>query len=362
MKRQYKEIRIEPHTKAWHKFRECGYGASEISGVLAAYDDNIAQETWNDPLKIHCHKIFEPITEFTGNESSEGGHFMEPIIVNMTRHYDLERADGEHMFRNLNRRFGKPKIYNRLISRKVYVQRPDVPWLFASPDSIGYAGNKRFCVECKNTTSMEANKYANRVSPSFISQVMQVLFITGWDYALISVFIDGKHLEVFPVYPNKDFFDWIYESSKESWLNVEKARAIKKEFNIDKYYGIHPNFINPNHHEAIGMLQQLEPDFTGATAQHNFITEHIIPTYTKTEREMSQAEWDLTVELVSFDEPIKKLAKEVGILKDKLVVNLGGYHKAISSDGDNCYISYAPDKNGKCSLRVSDKLKQLIKS
>ena len=366
---RYKEIHITPHTKEWHDFRMNGYGASEISGVLAAYDDNLANDTYNDPMRTHHHKIGEPVTTFTGNRQSEAGVVMETIIIDLFRHFDIERDDSEHMYKNKNGRFGKPIKYNRVIRRTVYVVNKKYPWLFASPDGVMYEGNgtikvnvnlPRIAIECKNTTSMTANKYANRVSPAFICQVMQVLLLTGWKKAYIAIHIDGNDLVVFPVEPNKEFFQWIIESSQESWLKVEKARAIKKEFRIEKYFGLDMDFINPNHHEPVAMLQKLEPEFNGTDVQHAFITEHIKPTSEYSERTIRPEEEGLIMQYLSLKGQGDKLKHETNKIQDKLIISLGGYHKAVDENNEKLWFSYKPDINGNKSFTVSAKLKNKI--
>ncbi len=357
----YKEIYIKPHTPKWYQFRMRGIGSSEAPSVCSIYSEPLAQETYVSGVKTFMEKIGEPVPPFMGNIHTESGHFHEPHMIGLYRHFDKTNDDPVHVF--INRTKGLK--FNRVVRRQAYVVNRKYPWLFGSPDAFGYKGKKRYGVEAKFTNSIDAGKYVNKISPSFIIQVMTILIITGWEYVDVCIFIDGKWFHVHTVTPDKEWFDFIIESTYDFWSKVQEARNIKIKYGVESYYGVHEDFMPAEWKEAkeelkgnspVGVLQSLEPEFTGTGVEHEFIKKMIIPRADDSVMEITQEQWEILMKYKENLNMEKKYANEKAKSQHGLIRSLGGYNRAEIPEDTSSYFSYKENKNGEARLYVSDKL------
>lgn len=353
---------IPLYSPAWHAFRSRGYGASEVAGVLAQYFPKLAEFVWSDPIKIHLDKIGEPIQQFNGNVSSLAGQDAEPTIIDKYRYWDNDNPSAEDMYR---RRLAKGKKFNKVISPKCYITNDKYPWLFYSPDGLEYVngvwvGN----IEAKNSNSLECNRYPNRVSPAFIVQVLTGLLVSEREYSKLCIQIDGSWYEVITTYPSQKQFDIILDCTKQSWDKVQLGRQVKDTFGIDAYYGLNPDIAPKSWTKAydelggkspLGLLQSLEPEFSGSEQEYDFISEHFPPSTEFSERDGNQEEFELLMERKPWVE--KKQEAESHILKidTQLAKSMAGFHKINFDQG---FYSRKPDKNGTVRPYVSPKIYQ----
>lgn len=345
----YKEIRIKPHIQKWFRFRMNGVGSSEMATVCAAYSDELLKDVYGTPVNTYLEKIAEPVEPFTGNIFTKSGQGMESFILNLYKHYDHSNPDPEYVWDNY---LGKSIKHNRIINRNVFVVNEKYPWIFASPDSIGYGPAGRYNVEAKKTSGMEVNKYTNKVSPSFLVQVYTVLLITGWSHADICMLIDGTYFEVITVEPDKEWFDFIIESSHDFWYNhVLKAREIKSIYNINAYWGMDDNYYPEEWKHSydelggnspVGMLQSLEPDLVGTDRELEFIKNHIKPRPEKSKMLMTDEQWTALVDYVKMFNIQKEHQYKVDKIKHKLMVSLQGYEGAYLEGDEQAYFQSSP--------------------
>lgn len=360
MKKHIHRHYIKPKSPEWYDFRNRGYGMSEISTVLAQYFPSLAEYVWGDPIKLHLEKIGEPVQQFNGNVTSEAGIFEEPLIGQRYKHWDNNNPDALEMYRRLN---SGAKPINKIISPKCYITNDKYPWLFYSPDALEYEGGKWVGnLEFKNTNSLEAGRYPNRISPSFIIQVLGGLLITEKKYARVCILIDGSWFEVITVFPDQKRFDTIVEKTRESWGNVLKAREIKKVMGIDCYYGINPEYApeawtQPTDHlggrSPLGMLNELEPEFQGTASEKKFVEEYFPPTQEFTEREGNQFEWEQLMAMKPLKDKKSEIETELQKIDINLIKSMAGVHQINFEQG---YYSRKPNKNGVVRPYVSPKL------
>lgn len=348
-----KSIKIKHHTPEWKEWRkENGFGGSEIASVCATKSELIADLVYIPPLKLYLDKIQEPVQEFTGNIASEGGHFFEPIILDWFRHWDLNEPDQMIMFDNIKNK----RRVNKIIAQKKTFYNDEYPFLYNSPDAFFYKeGNKYAHVECKMTTSMEANRYTNRVNPSYVLQVQQGMLISGIPKAYICMIVDGKWFEVIEIDASEAQQKFIIETSSALWLKILQARKLKLEYGIDRYYGINPDFLSKEQREGAELLLQLEPEFTGTNHEYDFIKEMFVPTEEYTEMQGTSEQWDLGLKYHDINSQLKTLSKEKSKISQGLIKSLGGYHEAKFDEG---HINYKRDSRGISKIYVSPKIKE----
>ena len=357
-----KRHRIKLHSKAWHEFRKNGIGASEASSVLAMDSKVLADLVYTPPIKLHLQKIGEPVQEFTGNQASEAGRFQEKNIVQLLRHHDFENPDGTETYRRANR---KEAPLRKVIQPNCYFTNSKYPQLFASPDGLVYpdynsptftkGAKPRAGSEAKLTNSFEANKYKNRVSPSFVIQCYQNMMVVELDTWHLAILIDGIFFEVISLKADQEIFDQINYSTTKFWMNVIKARDIKEGAGLLAYYNANPTALTEMQLAVVEDLSALEPDLTGSDRELEFIKEMMIPTPEETTMIGTEEQRGLCINYLKAGEAIKAIESEKTLYTSELIKSLQGTHVAKFDDGKEGYFSYKPNKNGKASIYVSPK-------
>lgn len=334
MRKSRRHIRFIPAKQGspeWLALRGNGIGGSEIGGVLSVAD-------YVDPIKVYLSKIDENADTFEGNRFSRFGKLLEDLIADMYQYWEAD-GDANIMLRNREER----KKLRKVCRVNGYVVNDKYPWLYASLDRriIGDPRG-RGILETKNTTTMEKERYTHGFNKSFYCQVQQYLLLDEAEFADVGIYFDGNNFEVRPVEPDKDVQQLIVHESREFWLRVEKARAIKKQYGIQSYYGQHMDFIPDELREAVSMLQSLEPDLTGTENEYEFISKLVKPTPEFTEREATQEEYDRLFRYNKAGKLKKKIDGLQTAIKEELVLALGGYHLARFNEKQ--YFSFKPSE------------------
>lgn len=347
-------IRIKPHTPEWHKFRyENGIGGSEIATVLATVSEPLANMVWTPPIKWYLAKIGEKVQEFTGNVESESGHFFERIILQWYKYFDLENPSQLDMFQRIK----ENKRINKVVSPKVYITNDKYPGFFYSPDAFTWPymqKDRKRLGECKNTTSMTARRYVNKIDPAFFVQVQQGLMLTELEEADLCVLVDGRWFEVVTIKADPMVHQKIQEVGSDMWKRVLKARMIKIEYEIPNYFGINPSFFTERQLEGIELLNGMEPVLIGGEDELKFVREMIEPTEEETIMQALPEQFELCKTYLDLGEQIKQLDDKKSKTSSELILSLGGFHKAEFED--KSFFSCKKDKKGTLRLYVQDKI------
>ena len=355
-----KRIQIPQHTKEWFAFRKNGYGASEIAAVLSEYISNLVDYIYTSPIQVHLGKIGEDINEFSGNFRSKSGHFMEQHIIEMYRYWDNDIPDMMEMFENME----QGRKLNHCRRASYFEVNDDYPWLFFSPDGKEYIErNGRLIpiglLECKNTTSMEANRYPMKVSPSFIAQVCMGLLISELEYARILIFIDGNKLEVVTLERESELVQEVKEHivkySLMSWQRVLEALRIKEEYGIEYYYKYNVDEMTAKQQEGVTLLQQMEPDLVGTETEHDWVKDNIVPRTDEVSMELTDEQWETLVNRKKLKDEIKEghLVRELNKCDEMLKLSLVQNGCNAATYEDQLAFSYKLDKKGTARLYVS---------
>lgn len=341
----------------WLKFREGGIGGSEVCASISDILGDKGSKN-SDPIKIHLNKIQEPVTTFAGNRFSKYGVLREPGIADQYQYWDFGNPDCEIM---LDNQIAGNKL-NYVRTQDCYIINSKYPWLLASIDrrilrnrkSKRLLARKRGILECKNTTSMEKNRYQYGISPDFYFQVYTYLMLTEWEYADVAIHFDGNNFEVITLEPRKDIFEFIEHHTANFWKNVLKCLKIKLEYNIDTYYGVPDYYHEPEQMEGIAKLQALEPELLGTESEAKFLREIIKPTEEYTEMMGNDELWGLAVvERPKISEQKKAIDGELRLVNNKIIRELSGTHVA---NYDGGVVSYKPDSRGISKIHVSKAL------
>jgi hypothetical protein len=353
MKRPYKHIKLKQNTPEWEQWRYNGIGGSEVASALATDSRELADLVYLTPIQLHLLKIGEPVTKFSGNESSEEGHYQEQAIIDRFSYYDLENPEQMNIYRNMKAGHKVNGIYRP----KDVLQNDKYPWLFLSEDAFMTESVKskkpKALIETKLTTSMEANRYTDKVNPSHFLQLQTGLLITGFEVGYLITLTDGKWFSVTTVRADKEIHQWIAEVTASFWLNVAKARKIKIEHNLPSYFNVIPDTLTEHQREGALMLAELEPKLTGSDKEVTFLRDMVIPSIDKIEREGTQEEFELCVQYKSACDSIDTGQNKKNEAYGRLLLSLSGATHVKFDDGKRGYYSFQSDKHGKKSMRVS---------
>jgi len=359
MTKPYKHIKLRQGTEEWSKWRdESGLGGSDVASALAIDSKELAELVYMAPIQLHMLKIGEPVTRFSGNESSEEGKLQEPQILERLRYYDIESNDQMSIYRNMRM---NNKV-NGIIQPGDVLANEKYPHLFYSLDAFMTAGvnSKKpvALIETKLTTSMEASRYENRTNPAHYIQLMTGLMITELPVGYLVTMIDGKWFNITKVTPDVEIFKWIAKTSAHFWQNVLRAKIIKREYEIDAYYNVNPAVFTPKQLEGVERLQALEPDLVGTDHEVQFIKDQIITTTEEVVREGTMVEDSFLRDYLRISNEIAAKENERNVAYSKLIGSLNGFNVIEYPEVKGGFYSYKANKNGRASLYISPKLRE----
>jgi len=351
-----KEIYFPLHTLPWQQWRWHHIGGSDISAVCAGYSQDLAEISWTPPIKYYLQMIGEPVTPFSGNVPSNMGQYIESVIIDLYRCYDHSippDKDNTHLMTMFDRR-KKNRRVNRIICRHNYVWNTDYPHLSGSPDGFIYENRGRGILEVKNMTSMEQNRYANKINPGHVLQCQHNMLCAGADYCDLIRLIDGTWMDVIRFEADKEQQDFILYCASDFWKKVLLARDIKEKNGIEAYYDMNFEFFTtPEEQEAVGVLQSMEPDFIGSDTELKWLKEYIKPVSESIERDILNTEESILSEYKGAHARRKACDLEVNKEQAKLITSMKGY-QVVNADGG--YYSYKNNKNGVPRFYMTPKL------
>jgi predicted phage-related endonuclease len=319
--------------------------ASELGAVLGFSD-------YQSPLTVYLQKIGEHVSLFPGNRLTKAGQNEEARIAEDYRYWDHTVGTYENC---LDNKLTGLKPLNKIRKGLYSYVNSKYTWLSCTPDYnlIRSSAGKSGLVEIKNTTTMATNKYKDGLDPSHYLQGQQQLLVTGKPYMELVQKVDGNDLRVFPFESHKESQEAIVEKTREFWIKVQTALAIKMQFGITTYYGLQFETLPEEIKEAVTMLQGLEPEMAGTDREFDFLKENI------------KVKEDLTIpgnediyallkhHLVISNEldHVKKIQTKT---KEEILVTFG---EATRYEWDEKrYATYRPDARGARRLYISPKL------
>ena len=351
-----KEIHFPLYSIPWKQWRWHHIGGSDIAAVCAGYNYILAEHSWTPPIKYYLQMIGEPIQPFMGNVNSNMGQILEPIIINLYRFYDRTvppEPDNTIPLMEMFKNRAANKRMNRIICRHNYCWNTETPYLSGSPDGFIYEKRGRGIIEIKNMTSMEQNRYANKLNPAHTLQCQHNMYCTGAQYCDLIRLIDGAWMDVMRIERDEEQIAFILQCSADFWAKVSEARELKERFNIEQYYDMPQDFFEDSQLEAIGELQAMEPDFVGSQVELDWLRDYIKPAVDQIEREVTGAEYNLLREYAEAKRKVKQTEKGVNRVQEELITALKGYQVINTEHG---YYSYKMTKGGYPKFYVQPKL------
>lgn len=231
---------ITPNTDEWHTFRLNGVGASEAATVCGINE-------YDSAVRLFHEKVGTQKSNFTGNERTFWGSFMEPIILDMWQYWD-----GKDFITNYNL---KNVVRTHKIPNGVYVNT-DYPWLFYTPDALINAGQldiygnplDQDCpLECKCIDKLAFQSYGG-LPRHYLYQITQEMLVMDVQYAEFVYHVGGNEFKV---------------------QGVELDMDIATEI-LEKTYIFWNKRVLPARDQPIEVVQQLEPEADGTDGYTDF--------------------------------------------------------------------------------------------
>jgi hypothetical protein len=138
-------------------------------------------------------------------------------------------------------------------------------------------------------------------------------------------------------------------------MSVIKARMLKIEYGIPTYFNVNPDLLTEKQREGVARITELEPALTGNNSEIEFLKEMIVPTPEFSSMPGTQEQFELCIKYQEIQAEKQSFEGRKNNIQFELIKSLGGFHEAKFDDGAHGYFSYKPDKNGKCSIKVSPK-------
>jgi putative phage-type endonuclease len=187
-------VPVVPGSPEWLEWRRTGYGASDVSTLLAG-----DERAWRE---LHAVKL-GIIDEDAGTDQMRWGLRLEDTIA---------RAYAEQT--------GEP------VQRVPFgLQHPELPFMRATLDRRRRRG--RIAVELKAwgyKTADFGEPGTDAVPDAMYAQVQQQLAVTGWDSADLAVFFGlTKRLEVYAIGRDGALIDSITAVEREAWAYVQRG-------------------------------------------------------------------------------------------------------------------------------------------
>lgn len=196
--------RIPYNSPAWHSFRQNGIGGSEIGSVLGVDRFRCGLELFHQKLGL------APKPEL--NAAMAFGQMLEEKVAQAWQYWNgvswLDNYAAGIKARACRRSNG-------------YHTRPEWPWLFFSPDRIGYKPHRMY-VECKCVNQMLHRQEDIRLAHA--AQCQMGMMMLGMDRAELAMLIGGQVLEVVEFRADAELQKKILKRSREFWDRVEYAR------------------------------------------------------------------------------------------------------------------------------------------
>ena len=333
--------------ETWHTWRAQGVGGSEIGALLGL-------SKFQSPLELFLRKIGEDVYPFDGNVFTKAGQHDEDLLRFRAQYFEVG-GDTMKMWENIEagKKVRNTKAYPFMVFSK------DYPYLFANVDGKCYERNgEKLLLEIKTTSSYASRNYIGGLNPTYLCQVQLYMMILGLDKALIFQRVDGIEYEMYEIPADDEFQQTILDKATEFWMAVTKAKMIKIEHRIDKYYGRAVEGFDESQWDALAELQTLEPDLVGSDSELAFIRDMVKPTEEQSRCVGTDVELHLAHLYLEYQAKAKDNKAAMNKVTAEIILSLGGSHEMIWLDSKDREIklSYKPDARGRNRLYVSPKL------
>lgn len=172
--------------------RLSGIGASEVSAILGSND----YMDEKDLLLVKTGQLFD----FTGNQYTEWGHRLEPVIVE----WYTDTYGGEAF---------KSGAFWSL----------QLPFAFCTPDRIIDRGQLKHGLECKNKAYSQKSKWKLGPPEAVLDQVRWSMFVTGYERWDVAVLFNGNDPKSWTFNRERQWEDDAIPKVTEFWEKVQQA-------------------------------------------------------------------------------------------------------------------------------------------
>jgi putative phage-type endonuclease len=210
----------------WKAARQAFIGASEIGSIMQLSPYTPAAKTFYVKLGLM------PEEEIT-NEAVHWGHSLESLIAEAWQYHT---GEDKSYLKKVVQRYCKPV--------KGYFTIKEYPFIASTPDRM-FSGFKlkydtdgnmehiktdlNFPLEIKSISKYSADQWESGIPIYFLAQIHGQMMTTGTDYAELAMLIDGRDLQIYPIYRSKELCELIIAKCVDFWDKVTKAKELMKD-------------------------------------------------------------------------------------------------------------------------------------
>lgn len=183
---------LEMSREDWLKARKQGIGSSDVGAILGL-------NKYKTPLEVYEEKISPEIVEIPMTPALEFGIKLESVVADTY----AERT-GRQVVRD-----NKIRIH------------PEHPFLIANLDRIirPSNGEGRGILEVKTASSMAVKQWGTEIPLSYFAQVEHQLNVTGMEWGVLALLVDGREFQTFDVKRDDAFIAMMQSVLIDFWEN-----------------------------------------------------------------------------------------------------------------------------------------------
>lgn len=254
----------------WHQLRAGGIGGSEVGTILGL-------NKWESAYTLWAKKTGQIQDSFTGNEATEWGTRLEPVIV--------DKFASEHPDLTVHRDVGT-------------WHHPNADWQRANPDAIYQDGDRFGIVEVK--TAQFEDDWNDGVPRHYEAQVQWYLHVFGYDHAYVIALFHGNRYREYEVKADPFFIDVALDVVSRFRINVVENTAPVFDGALSTYETVrklHPD-IDADGEVELGWLGvqyfAAVKDLEDAQATVNRLKSHVVDSMGSAKKGLIDGEWVLS--------------------------------------------------------------------
>jgi putative phage-type endonuclease len=184
----------------WLAERQKGIGSSDVGAIIGV-------NKYKTAFDVYEEKVSDTPVEIPDNDAMEIGRELEEFVAHM-----YEKRTGRKVKRD----------------NKIRVN-PERPFMLASLDRVIEPPDNKptmGVLEIKTVVGRVYDSWDGVVPPTYYSQVQHQLYVTGWSWAEMAVFIlDRRQLIVIPIERDEEFIKAQVDLCDDFWSNHVQKRV-----------------------------------------------------------------------------------------------------------------------------------------
>ena len=194
----------------WLLARQTGIGGSDAPAVLGL-------SRYRTPYDVFIDKTTEP-EEISLTPVMRAGIKLESVVAE----YYAEESG------------------NKVINSNKILKHKKIPFLIGNVDRIILSPKGRGILECKTTSSYYVKTWKDEIPIEYYCQLQHYLNVTGYNYGVVAVLIDGREFKYFEYVRDEEFISSMTEKLIIFWVNNIQKNIPPEPINSEDIVKMYP--------------------------------------------------------------------------------------------------------------------------